>query len=215
MGLFSSIGKIAKGVLGFATGGIGSTLLSGGLDLVGSVLQNNSAKGIAAQNNMTQIELANTAHQRQVKDLEAAGLNPILSGTGGLGAASPQMQAAPVQNILKGVVNSALDARQTLANTRLTKQQEAVSAATEANVHEDTQKKVSEYWANVQNAQTQKALERLHDANAATARQTARSARVQADLDEDGAKVLQSLETAGRAGSSAVQILKAVKGATK
>lgn len=33
--------------------------------------------------------MASTQHQREVKDLYAAGLNPILSGTGGMGAAAP------------------------------------------------------------------------------------------------------------------------------
>ncbi len=44
------------------------------------------------------VELANTAHQREVQDLRAAGLNPILSSMGGNGASSPDISAATVDN---------------------------------------------------------------------------------------------------------------------
>lgn len=41
-----------------------------------------------------QLEAANSAHQREVEDMRAAGLNPILSATGGSGLSSPSVGAS-------------------------------------------------------------------------------------------------------------------------
>lgn len=66
---------------------------------------------IAAQNNATQMEMANTAHRREVADLRAAGLNPILSA-GGSGASTPSLtsvrgDSAQIENPVNGLASSA------------------------------------------------------------------------------------------------------------
>lgn len=67
----------------------------------------NQADFISQQNAREQMDfqaaMSNTAHQREMGDLARAGLNPILSGTGGMGASTPvgasgTAHVAPVAN---------------------------------------------------------------------------------------------------------------------
>lgn len=90
-----------------------------------SLSEANSAfnAGEAQKNRDWQERLANTAHQREVADLIAAGLNPVLSVTGGAGAATPSGATASADtsgvSALTSVLNSVLSTNATLAAAQL------------------------------------------------------------------------------------------------
>lgn len=83
--------KNLKKYAGTAIGG-----LVGGLP--GMLLEQAFSAKSAGRQEQYQAAMSNTAHQREVADLRAAGLNPILSGTGGRGASTPSGTQMPTPN---------------------------------------------------------------------------------------------------------------------
>lgn len=119
-----------------------AALGSGIAGFLGAQSTNSANREIAAENTAFQERMSNTAYQRQVKDLEAAGLNPMLAYIKGGGASTPTGTVLPMQNAVATGVASAESAARTAripheigqigANTALSRAQMWLTQSQEA-----------------------------------------------------------------------------------
>lgn len=153
-----------------------------GIGLIGSSIggligdrKNQEAQAEANRNNISlahqqmafQERMANSAHQREAADLRAAGFNPILTATGGSGAASPSGASATVApvntrvgDILKDSMTSGVQVANVAADLNMKNASTAKTLAETVNTVE-TAKKIHEEitGAGLTNAKTRSTMD--------------------------------------------------------
>lgn len=139
MSFLSDVGAIGLGAAGFAVGGpVGAAMMAGGAGILGGSQANAANERIAEENRAFQANMSGTSYQRAVKDLEAAGLNPMLAyGQGG--ASTPSGSVATMQNVYGDAANSAVGAYQSYQSAELQRQQVEQSRAQAALLKANTE----------------------------------------------------------------------------
>jgi len=110
--------------IGMAGAGIASGVVGGIMNSNDQKRANEMNERIAREQMAFQERMSNSAHQREVADLRAAGLNPILSATGGSGASSPGGSSATMLSprtgdMLKDSINSGANMASTMSSLKV------------------------------------------------------------------------------------------------
>lgn len=107
-----------ESLIGGGGGGGGAAIIGAAANIYGTVMGNKWGRDAANTSMEWQEHMSNTAHQREVKDLQKAGLNPLLSvnsgaSTGSGGMSNPQAPQIDMPGIMQAMVaNKQLQQRQ-------------------------------------------------------------------------------------------------------
>lgn len=151
MGLFDSVGDFFSGAAK-AVGSLAGPLLGfagGKMQVEGQQQANIMNAEEAKKQRDWQEYMSNTAHQREMNDLRTAGLNPILTATGGSGAGTPSGAMATMKNPYEGIGDTISSAR------RIDEIEKAQLKQTEKRIENETDLKESTVKLNEMAGQNQ------------------------------------------------------------
>lgn len=195
MGLFDSISDAVVGVVG----DLGSAAIGGGLSFLGQSSANSSNQQMAANQMAFQERMDNTKYQRTVKDLQAAGLNPMMA-YGNMGAGSPSgALGVGAQNTMAGFGNAIANIKPSEISKRgaetanLREQNDLINAttakeaATAKNLEQQTKTNAVQELVNAEQLNVQRAQARA--SNASAARDIAQAKSI---IDDNAKKAMMS-----------------------
>ena len=116
----TSAGKILMNPLASITGSV--------LESRGQTSANKANIDIMREQQEWQKMMSDTAHQREVKDLIASGINPIMTATGGKGASSGAVTSAKSENVMAGKGKVSTEMLEALSRIKLNKTNSALTA---------------------------------------------------------------------------------------